>query len=78
MTTTKSLSLIFIAYIISICICQQGGNNGGGGPGGPNGPNVYTGSIALLQDQFNNPRSFATVTIDYNNDRVEIIYEGKQ
>ena len=67
MATKKYLSLIFISYIISICISQ---------PPGSGNQNVYTGRIDLLPDQFNNARNFAEVTIDYNNNRVEIVYEG--
>lgn len=75
MTTTKSLSVIFIAYIISICICQPP-DNGGGSDNGPDDRGVYVGRIDLLPDQFDQPRNFAQVTIDYINNRVEIVYQG--
>ena len=65
MTVRNCFLLIFISYIISIGICQPPGG------GNQNEGTVYIGTVDILQG-----RNFAQVTIDYDNNRVELIYEA--
>ena len=61
----KTSLLLVLAFIVSFCIAQD-----------QNVANIYRGTIELLPDGNGNFRNFAQVTIDYDINQVEIIYEG--